>query len=72
MDKHMNDAHKTYKPCSKFAAYRYETPQCRFRHIQLPQNKHICFRRVKIFMSETDIIHHIKQKLNTSIGGSKQ
>ena len=62
MNKHMNDAHKTYKPCSKFAADKCETSQCRFCHIKLPQNQHICFKCGKIFMSKTDIIHHIKQK----------
>ena len=60
MPVHLYEAHKTYKPCTKYNKNSCDPEHCRFYHIKLQANQSICFKCPSIFESKTDLFNHIK------------
>ena len=55
---HINNSHKTYKPCIN--CDKCEREDCRYNHNKLQGNQEICYKCGLEFTSKTNIINHIK------------
>ena len=60
LDTHIIEKHKSHKPCRNFPSCEYDG-ECRFKHVKLKENEHICFKCGDIVISMKDLIKHIKE-----------
>ena len=59
---HIGAHHKSFKPCRKFANDNCEFDEdCRFYHVKLAENQHICFKCGTLCSSKTLLLKHIKE-----------
>ena len=62
LNSHLQDKHKSFKPCIKFGAGKCDTVNCRFYHLKLSGSEEICYKCKHISISKTENITHIKAK----------
>jgi hypothetical protein len=62
LNKHIIENHKSHKPCRDYATNScdYESQQCRYRHIRLKENEHICYTCGVKTKALKDLMTHIK------------
>ena len=72
LKKHINDAHKTYKPCRNLKTCTY-LPKCKYNHQEYPQGTQICYECGKTFKTAHDLMRHRKKhtKLSCASHSSK-
>ena len=60
---HIKDAHKSFKPCRDFANGGCESSSesCRYNHIVLSENDHICFKCGHTTTTKTLLMSHVKE-----------
>ena len=60
MNTHIIENHKSHKPCINYPSCEYDG-ECRYKHIKLKENEHICFKCGVIVTSVKDLMKHIKE-----------
>ena len=61
LNNHIFSNHRSYKPCINYASNSCEYEKCRFRHIKLKQNEHICYNCGVKNPSIKSLMAHIKE-----------
>ena len=62
LTKHIGENHKTFQPCRNFPNSNCEFDgECRFNHVVLGENEHICFKCGHITTNKTLLMKHIKE-----------
>ena len=58
---HILESHKTFQPCINFQKNTCEyNEDCRFRHVKIKENEHLCYKCGETFTSKTHLVTHIK------------
>ena len=62
MNQHIIEKHPSYKPCRDYATNSCEyNEECRYKHIKLRDNQHICYTCGVMTATVKDIMTHIKE-----------
>ena len=60
--KHISESHKTFQPCNKFQNNTCEYDEdCRYRHVKIKENEHLCYKCGETFTNKTLLMKHIKE-----------
>ena len=60
---HIKDAHKSFKPCRDYpnGSCESSSESCRYNHIVLGENDHICFKCGHTTTTKTLLMNHVKE-----------
>ena len=61
LKKHIGESHRSHKPCRDYATNSCEYAECRFRHIKLRENEHICYKCGVRSSTIKDLMMHIRE-----------
>ena len=59
LTKHIEDAHKSYKPCDYFAENKCELDDCKYNHVKLKPGQEICCKCDLFYKYKGELRKHI-------------